>query len=355
MARREYQAGVVTTLATAFNIGNTASLTIASTTNWPTGASYSFWVTIDGGTAQEERVLCSSRIGTTVNIAASGRGKDGTTEANHAIGAAIWPSWSATDADEANSHINSVSGTTGIHGLSGALVGTTDAQTLSAKTLTNPTINAATVTGTVVLPATTSIGTVTDTELGYVDGVTSAIQTQLNTIVNVTIPASTPVGTMVMYAVNPADPPSGWLYCDGSEKAVATYGALDTILGTTYGIRTNGAGAAGTTHFRLPDLRGRAPIGVGTGRNVADSANLTARTLGKFSDAEDVTLTEAQMPSHGHFYQFGHTSTSPGNSGMYITQMSPSFGNQGNSTGTGGGTPHNNMQPSTVVNFIIKH
>jgi hypothetical protein len=37
-----------------------------------------------------------------------------------------------------------------------------------------------TFTGTVVLPSTTSIGTVTSTELGYVYGVTSAIQTQIN-------------------------------------------------------------------------------------------------------------------------------------------------------------------------------
>ena len=37
-----------------------------------------------------------------------------------------------------------------------------------------------TFTGTVVLPSTTSIGTVTSTEIGYVDGVTSAIQTQID-------------------------------------------------------------------------------------------------------------------------------------------------------------------------------
>lgn len=37
-----------------------------------------------------------------------------------------------------------------------------------------------TFTGTVALPSTTSIGTITSTELGYVDGVTSSIQTQLN-------------------------------------------------------------------------------------------------------------------------------------------------------------------------------
>ena len=37
-----------------------------------------------------------------------------------------------------------------------------------------------TFTGTVVLPSTTSIGTVSNTEIGYVDGVTSAIQTQID-------------------------------------------------------------------------------------------------------------------------------------------------------------------------------
>jgi hypothetical protein len=39
----------------------------------------------------------------------------------------------------------------------------------------------ATFTGTVTLPSDTSIGNVSATEIGYVDGVTSAIQTQLNT------------------------------------------------------------------------------------------------------------------------------------------------------------------------------
>jgi hypothetical protein len=46
-------------------------------------------------------------------------------------------------------------------------------------TLASPTF-----TGTVVLPSTTSIGTVSNTELGYIDGVTSAVQTQINTVSN---------------------------------------------------------------------------------------------------------------------------------------------------------------------------
>jgi hypothetical protein len=48
-----------------------------------------------------------------------------------------------------------------------------------------------TFTGTVVLPSTTSIGTVSATELGYVDGVTSAIQTQLNAKANTSGPTFT--------------------------------------------------------------------------------------------------------------------------------------------------------------------
>ena len=41
-------------------------------------------------------------------------------------------------------------------------------------------LNSPTFTGTVSLPSTTSIGNVSSTELGYLDGVTSSIQTQLN-------------------------------------------------------------------------------------------------------------------------------------------------------------------------------
>ena len=41
-----------------------------------------------------------------------------------------------------------------------------------------------TFTGTVVLPSTTSIGNVSSTEIGYLDGVTSAIQTQINNAID---------------------------------------------------------------------------------------------------------------------------------------------------------------------------
>jgi trimeric autotransporter adhesin len=93
---------------------------------------------------------------------------------------------------DAKASIASPTFTGTVSGITKAMVGlgnvdnTTDANkpistaTQTALDLKAPLANA-TLTGTVVLPATTSIGTTTATELGYVHGVTSAIQTQLGT------------------------------------------------------------------------------------------------------------------------------------------------------------------------------
>jgi hypothetical protein len=187
MARREYTAGRATTLDGAFNIGAT-SFTIAddgSASTWPTSTDYDFFVTIDAGTAQEERVLCSARSDRSITVAASGRGKDSTGEKNHASGATVWPSWSAEDADEANAHIYSTgyaSESQVVHGLGsgdGVVVGTDKSQTLTAKTLTTPKVNE-----NVNLTA-------TSTELNYVDGVTSAIQTQLTNRLTTSVSGAT--------------------------------------------------------------------------------------------------------------------------------------------------------------------
>ena len=73
-------------------------------------------------------------------------------------------------------------------------------------------------------------------------------------------PATTPVGLITPFA-GAAAPTDEWLLCQGQEVARATYPLLDRELGTTYGAYTNGSNVAGTTHLRLPDLRGRVPAG----------------------------------------------------------------------------------------------
>lgn len=63
-----------------------------------------------------------------------------------------------------------------------------------------------------------------------------------------------PAGAVQAFAMNSA--PAGWLAADGTEYAkTGTYAALFAAISTTYG-ETNGSGGAGTSHFRVPDLRG---------------------------------------------------------------------------------------------------
>lgn len=141
--RREYASGKPTTLAA--NIGSVATtINITDDVGWPTGATGNFFVTIAANTANEERVLCSSRTGTIVTVAPGGRGSDGTSASSHSAGDDIWPSFSKTDADEANAHTSSSSSsaTITIHGLANtsAVVGTIDTQTLTNKTLSTATL-----------------------------------------------------------------------------------------------------------------------------------------------------------------------------------------------------------------------
>jgi hypothetical protein len=140
--RRQYASGKPTTLAA--NISSIATtINITASTGWPDGSTGDFFVTIAANTANEERVLCSSRSGTIVTV--NSRGADGTTASSHSAGDDIWPSFSKTDADEANAHTSASasSATFTIHGLANgsSVVGTTDTQTLTNKTLTTPTLS----------------------------------------------------------------------------------------------------------------------------------------------------------------------------------------------------------------------
>lgn len=131
-----------TTLAAEASPSSMA-LTLADGTGYPTGAVGRFVLTLGRGTTDEERVLCSARTGNSVTV--DERGWDGTVARTHAAGSAAEHTYSATEADQANDHSSS----TAAHGTNGAVVGTTDTQTLANKTLTTPVINGAAMTGTV--------------------------------------------------------------------------------------------------------------------------------------------------------------------------------------------------------------
>ena len=140
--RRSYAGAAKKAQLTEILNGTTAALTIEcdDLSNYPTGSSGPFYIVVDRGQVTEEKILCESRTNNTITVydtgLVSGRGADGTTVLSHSIGAEVEHVFTATDADEANAHVNAVSD---VHGATGDVVGTTGAQTLSDKTLENTT------------------------------------------------------------------------------------------------------------------------------------------------------------------------------------------------------------------------
>src|SRR5690554_4668029 len=166
------------------------------------------------------------------------------------------------------------------------------------------------------------------------------------------------LGQIIMVGFNFA--PRGWAFCDGRLLPIAQNAALFSLLGTTYG-------GDGRTTFALPDLRGRAAIGMGQG------PGLSQRAQGEMSGAENVTLLHTQMPAHTHSLM---ASTADGTTnapveaviavnkvpvdrsnvvnGNAFVQSSPNTVMNSQSIGAAGGNqPHNNMQPYLAVNYLI--
>ena len=135
--------------------------------------------------------------------------------------------------------------------------------------------------------------------------------------------------------------PTGWLICDGRAVSRTTYATLYAVIGSTYGDGDH------STTFNLPDFRGRVAIGVGTG------TGLSNRVLGEQVGEEKHTLTASEIPRHSH--NISNVVAARGTYG-YL----PGPGNKGEGSWTtdvdgGGDQPHNVMQPSLVVNKIIKY
>ena len=146
--------------------------------------------------------------------------------------------------------------------------------------------------------------------------------------------------------------PRGWAFCNGQLLPIAQNTALFSLIGTTYG-------GDGRTTTALPDLKGRAPMHPGRG------PGLSTRRLGEKGGVEEVTLTEPQIPNHTHTMQAspnpGESADPQGNAiartvggSLYSDQAPPDVSlNQAALPPTGGGQPHNNMQPFLTLNYII--
>jgi microcystin-dependent protein len=146
--------------------------------------------------------------------------------------------------------------------------------------------------------------------------------------------------------------PVGWAQCNGQILPISQNTALFSLLGTTFG-------GDGKTTFGLPNLQGNAPMAPGQG------PGLSMHILGEAGGETAVTLLSLEVPPHPHSLQADPrpgTLSSPGQLNA-LARSSPDI----YTTGTpqlqqlasqavgfsGGGQPHNNMQPYLTLNFCI--
>jgi len=229
------------------------------------------------------------------------------------------------------------------------------------------------------------LGNGTSTPSFVAPGTSGNLLTSNGTTWQSTTPAtssSMPTGALMPYAG--ASAPTGYLLCDGSSVSSSSYLALHAVISNTYG--GSAYTGAGALSFNLPDLRGRLPMGAGTGTGQNASGTgapsgtaQTARTRGQWLGEETHLLTTAEMPSHSHNGSTGNAGSHSHTQGSY-----PGFvyvGSGGNSTTTsgsnwigstgytltntvadhshtipanGGGGRHDTIPPVVVLNYIIK-
>lgn len=195
------------------------------------------------------------------------------------------------------------------------------------------------------------------------------------------ISSAVPVGTVLVTAQTSGTEPTGYKFCNGQDLNTYTFAALHAVISNTYGGTAYNAGVTDqsgvSTTFKVPDTRGRVIAGQDNMGSTTSQDNLTGLsggingdTLGATGGSETHTLTTAQLASHSHTLNGGLlTVSSGGNSAATgIRPVSLTSGDEGSGTVTvgntnfdnfsiasnGSGSAHNNVQPTIILNYMIK-
>ena len=156
-----------------------------------------------------------------------------------------------------------------------------------------------------------------------------------------------PVGTGALWA-GPVgkDPQMPWMLMEGQLLPRADYPELSALYGSTFPGST-------TTYVALPDARGRTAVH-------REAGAPQFGTIGQHFGAKEHTLTTDQIPSHTHGPGTGATNfwggdpSSGGSEGTWTPTNATKVAGVDRTGATGGGQPHNNIQPSLTLRYMVK-
>ena len=209
-----------------------------------------------------------------------------------------------------------------------------------------------------------SHGTVSATELGYLDGVTSAVQTQLNAkqVGHANLTAESGLtgaaDKLAYYTGVGAKSLTDFLAWGRSFLAAADVAAARAVLGVSVAIPLD-AWPVGSVFIAVVAtnpaslLGGGTWVAFGTGRTLVgiDAAQAEFNTAEGTGGAKTHTLSTAELPAHTHSLAILVDGGGSG-SGLYSSSsMTSTAQSTQNSNSTGSGGAHNNLQPYIVVYF----
>jgi hypothetical protein len=393
-SRRAYKgAPVSNALGGSGLAANATSITLATEmSGWSTSGT-PFFVVVDPGTAKEEKicVIYSSTTSLTVvdpavtsawSASVNGRGVDDTTDRAHDVGATIYPVFTATEANQANELVSKyttngdivVHGSTGPKTISTGGSGNNNKVLVADSTVADGGVKWAQITADSIAENAVTQAKMADNSVGTAEIINASVG--IDELATAVMNRLVPVGTIAAYAG--ATAPTGWLLCDGT--STTGYTALATLVGST-----------------TPDFRGHTLVGKG-------SAPFDGALLSKFGSTTS-TAAHTHTIDHDHANTstggmnqnstLGHTVNDPGhehtldisttsggingalfldggtvqtgyvnNAGTGIsvnphdvshTHTVDTPAHSGNSGASSVGATHGNVQPSALVNYIIKH
>jgi len=162
--------------------------------------------------------------------------------------------------------------------------------------------------------------------------------------------------------------PLGWLLCDGSEIRISEYGALFETIGYNFGARVS----VTPGFFKIPDLRGRLPLGAdnmgGAAAGVVTADYATG--IGQIGGSEVESIAVDNLPEHKHdlrgdsgdqYYALRDVSGTPNDTEAVVYDAPNASGNGQALPNSGGiltnaeelGVPLNIMNPTLTINYII--